>query len=118
MGGWRVLASAERALRIKDLSVAQFARLSELLDGLLELTDAARAQWLVELEQTDPDYAALLHGLLRHRGTTSSQALLETRELVRSKSHALAQDEPPLVGRHIGPYLVLTLLGRGGMGSV
>ena len=113
-----MLDSAERALRIKDLSVAQFARFSELLDGLLELADTPRAQRLAELLKTDPDYALLLQRLLRHGGTNSSRVLLETRELLHGMSHAVTQDEPPLVGRHVGPYLVLSPLGRGGMGSV
>jgi eukaryotic-like serine/threonine-protein kinase len=112
-----VLDPAEPALRIKDLSAAQFARLSGLLDGLLELDDPERAQRLEQLRQTDAEYVALLDGLLRHRATAGSHALLETRELLRRHAGALAEDEP-LVGRRIGPYLVLSLLGRGGMGSV
>jgi serine/threonine-protein kinase len=108
-------------LRIKDLTAVQFARLCALLDGLLDLEGASRAEKLAELLQTDGEFAPLLGELLRHDGENApsgSYELLETGELILRQHRALGGREPPLVGRRVGPYRVLSLLGRGGMGSV
>jgi serine/threonine-protein kinase len=105
-------------LRIKDLTAAQFARLCALLDELLDLEGAPQAEKLTKLLRTDSEYAPLLGELLRHHATGSCNELLETRELIIRQRRALGEDAPPLIGRRVGPYRVLSLLGRGGMGSV
>jgi len=109
---------AESVLRFKDLSVAQFSRLSALLDEFLDIPAGAREQWFARVEREDSQSALLLHRLLAAYGSDGSAALPETRDLRRHWLAAVQQDEHAMAGRRFGSYRVLSLLGHGGMGSV
>jgi hypothetical protein len=105
-------------LRFKDLSIAQFSRLSALLDEYLDVPAAAREQWFARVEREDSQSALLLHKLLASYRDDGSAALRETRDFQRHCLAAVQQDEHTMTGRRFGSYRVLSLLGHGGMGSV
>ncbi|HTV49782.1 MAG TPA: protein kinase [Steroidobacteraceae bacterium] len=106
-------------MRLKELSSADYARLSALLDAALDAAPASREAWLTDLSGTDPGLAALLRDLLAplKAGDTDSASLRLQFALAHSLGSASPAD-PPLIGQSIGPYRVLSLIGHGGMGSV
>jgi len=89
--------------------VAQWPRLSALLDELLELDAPARQQRLVELRLEDADAAQALAELL---GRLTS---IEREDFLQRPAAAIAAD---MTGQTVGPYVVERELGQGGMGSV
>jgi eukaryotic-like serine/threonine-protein kinase len=101
-------------VRLRDLSTAQFARISQLLDEALELDPPAREAWLVRLAQREPQTAVLLRQLLAEQAA-APELIIDPAAFLRSLTDA---GDEALVGRRFGPYRVLSLLGRGGMGSV
>jgi serine/threonine protein kinase len=103
---------------LKDLSAAEFSRLSALWDESIEMAPAERDTWLGALERSDPKAAALLRALCASQDESRERRFLETSDLVASHVAALVEADPGLIGRQFGPYRVLSLLGHGGMGSV
>ena len=110
--------TAGPALRLKELSAAEYSRLSALLDLCIDLVPEARGEWLIHLESEDPRSAAMLRKLLSAPGAFESGALPETRDIFTRHFASLAQAQEVLAGKRIGPYRILSLLGQGGMGSV
>lgn len=90
------------------MDLAQWQRLSPLLDELLELDADRRRAELERLRGEDPALADELTRLL---------ALEEGHEDFLS-APALSQQQGPAGGDVIGPYRLLSLLGEGGMGLV
>lgn len=90
------------------MDLAQWQRLSPLLDGLFELDAERRRAELARLRGEDPALADELERLL---------ALEEGHEDFLS-APALSQTLGPASGDLIGPYRLLGLLGEGGMGLV
>jgi WD40 repeat protein/serine/threonine protein kinase len=103
---------------LKDLSAAEFSRVSALWDESIEMAPAEREVWLAALERSDPKAAALLRALCASQDELREQRFLETRDLVANHVASLIEADPGLIGREFGPYRVLSLLGHGGMGSV
>jgi WD40 repeat protein/serine/threonine protein kinase len=106
------------AWRLKDLSAAEYSRLSELLDSCLALPPEARTEWLFRLDRKDLRSAEILRRLLATSDAEGCGTLLETGEVLTRHLASLTRGEETLVGRRVGPYRVLSLLGQGGMGSV
>jgi eukaryotic-like serine/threonine-protein kinase len=89
---------------------ATWARLSPLLDEALDLPAPERAAWLLALQVSAPQDAALLRGLLHRHEAASREGLLA------GAAHAVAAD--PASGHRMGPWTIEAPLGEGGMASV
>lgn len=110
--------STGKVWRLKDLSAAEFSRLSDLLDSCLALSPQERTDWLSRLEAEDLRTADILRRLFATSGDAGFVTLLETGEVLTRHLASLTRGEETLIGRRVGPYRVLSLLGQGGMGSV
>ncbi|HEY4229030.1 MAG TPA: serine/threonine-protein kinase, partial [Thermoanaerobaculia bacterium] len=89
---------------------ARWRMLSEHLDRALEMPPGERAVWLAELHASDPSLAKDMEGLLSARSQSSREGFLE--------GPAPFADSATLAGQTIGPYVLTSQIGRGGMGSV
>ncbi|HQR06331.1 MAG TPA: protein kinase [Gemmatales bacterium] len=81
----------------------------EAFEAIIRLSDAERAAWW----QAHPMSEAIrreVHELLRFDAVAEREAFLE------EPSHVTEADD--LLGKEIGPYEVISMLGRGGMGTV
>ena len=102
-----------------ELSIAQIALMSRLLDEALPLDAAGRRLWLERLSPEYQDLApALRSALLPDAPDASSQALQTLPKLGSA-------DEPPALaanglkaGARVGPYELIRPLGAGGMAQV
>ena len=103
---------------LRDWSLAEYSRLSELLDESIEMEPAARNSWLDDLARTDPKSAAVLRDLFASQDAPQAQGFLDTRDLLTRHLTSTVDADPGLTGKQFGPYRVLSLLGRGGMASV
>src|SRR5262249_34421103 len=107
------------AIRLSDLSAEDYPRLSELLDSCLRLDLPARREWLSRLELDDPRWGRILRQLFAASEETGFHALPETKDALKSCLASLVpRDDESLTDKRVGPYRIVSLLGRGGMGSV
>jgi len=106
------------SVSLKELSAAEFSRLSALWDESIDMAPEERNAWLAALERSDPKAAALLRALSASQEESRERGFLETSDLVASHVASLIETDPGLIGQRLGPYRVLALLGHGGMGSV
>ncbi|MFZ0286842.1 MAG: serine/threonine-protein kinase, partial [Terriglobales bacterium] len=92
------------------LSPDQWRQVSPYLDEALEMaTEEERAAWLLSLGEKDAQLASVLQVLLDEQQRLQKEGFLETSALPVSAG---------LVGQNIGPYKLVSQIGRGGMGSV
>jgi WD40 repeat protein len=103
---------------LKELTQAQFERLMALLDDSLEMALAQREPWLAALADDEPALAAILRNMLALQSGQTAQRFLENSDFVADHLAAAGAADRGLIGKRFGPYGVLALLGRGGMGSV
>lgn len=96
-----------------NLSDEQWRSFSAALDQVLELPESQRPAWLAELTAADPMVAAEVQRALATRERDGFAAFL-------SDSVIPSTELPPatLTGRSVGPYIVESEIGHGGMGSV
>jgi serine/threonine-protein kinase len=88
--------------------------LSQALDHALDLAEPERAAWLAQLAADNPDLAARLRAILGN-----SAALQQQRFLDGDVSAAAVQmASPDLAGTRIGPFVIESEAGHGGMGTV
>jgi serine/threonine-protein kinase len=88
--------------------------LSGHLDHALELPPSERAAWLSSLEREQPELAAEIRSLL------SAADQRDFGDFLAGPAPAAPQVPPPqsVIGRRVGPYVIESEIGRGGMGSV
>ncbi len=102
---------------LRDLTPVQFARLSSLLDEALERPAGERAAWIASVAARDGATGKALRDLVA-AAEANADGFLETRDLVDRRLERAAAASGSFAGRTIGPWRVLRLLGRGGMGTV
>lgn len=92
-------------------SPSEWRVLSALLDEVLDLTGDAHAEWLARLQREQPALAARVAEFLAERDELTNNRFLEG-----------SATPPPVIGgragAQCGPYVLESLIGRGGMGSV
>jgi len=84
---------------------------SEELDHALALAPEERAVWLVELERAEPENAQRIRALLDSAAAIDAEGFLAERA-------QLAEPPSGLLGARVGPWVVESEIGRGGMSSV
>ena len=87
-----------------------WSRIAELVDEGLALTPAARAAWLDGLSRTEPMLVTAVRRLIAARVAETA-----TLSALPPPSGAVLGHRP---GDRVGPYLLVELLGSGGMGEV
>jgi eukaryotic-like serine/threonine-protein kinase len=90
---------------------ASWARLSPILDELLDLDPRAGAERLEEWRRNDPALADELQALLTSHAAAATSGLLEG-------AAEADREEPTIVGTRIGAYRIEAALGEGGGGTV
>jgi tetratricopeptide (TPR) repeat protein len=89
---------------------AAWRRVSPYLDQVFDLARGEREAWLIELGATQPTIEFLAEqDLLEAQGFLDDPPL----DLIEA-----ARAASSMVGRHLGPYTIERLIGRGGMGEV
>ena len=92
---------------------------NELLDHAMDLSPEARSAWLDALPRESAAHRATLIRLLQANGGSETGAMFDA--LPRVEIEAVAADRGDALlspGEHVGPYVLLSEIGRGGMGSV
>jgi serine/threonine protein kinase len=96
-----------------DLSKEQWRSFSDHLDRALELPESERKPWLAALASTHPEIAAEIERALALRDRKGYAEFLSD-----SPYPSAPIAGATLIGRRVGPYLIESEIGRGGMGSV
>lgn len=96
----------------------RFRQIDELLDAALERdAGGARAAFLDSACAGDDELRAEVESLLKAHGRAEN--FIESPALeVAARAQAARQSVTTEVGRRVGPYKILSLLGAGGMGEV
>jgi serine/threonine-protein kinase len=98
---------------MQNFSAEQWRSFSDSLDHALELPESERTPWLAALASTHPDIAAEIERSLAVRDREGYAEFLSD-----SPFPGAPIAEATLIGRRVGPYVIESEIGRGGMGSV
>jgi serine/threonine-protein kinase len=96
---------------VQNSSEQQWRSFSEHLDHALELPEAERTAWLAALASAQPDMAREVEQALAVRNRRGYAEFLSDSPVPGAVGATLA-------GRVVGPYIIESEIGRGGMGSV
>jgi len=110
----------KQGLRYKLLITAfmtseRWEQINRLWDAALELAEEARPAFLESNCQGDQELRREVESVLAYDGRANDFINRPALEVTAEK---LASEPPSLVGRKLGPYQILDLLGAGGMGEV
>jgi tetratricopeptide (TPR) repeat protein len=89
-----------------------------LLDRAMDVPADSRRAWLDALPPEDAPYRDTLMRLLAEHGGVESGALFADLARFGAESFAERGDAALEAGGHVGPYVLLSPIGSGGMGSV
>ena len=89
---------------------AEWKAVEQHLDRLLEMEESQWEAYISRLEDDEPTIAAALREMAADRAHVEAEGFLVT-SLVKSTDEQRA-------GMHVGPYTLVSLIGRGGMGEV
>jgi hypothetical protein len=93
----------------------RWAELKDLLAGALTLSDSERSQFIADMRAKDPELGELL-------GTYLRESLVRQlgSDLKRLRDPDVSGDpfEPAPMPQRVGPYEIVSSLGRGGMAEV
>jgi len=95
----------------------RWLEIKPILAGALELDPRHRAAYLQRTCQADATLRREVEHLLEHEQNVSSRFLDET-ALGAASVALLAGEENPWIGRRVGAYKIVELIGAGGMGEV
>jgi eukaryotic-like serine/threonine-protein kinase len=90
-------------------------QLEPLLGSALEMGEGERARWLATIDATQPDVAPVLRKMLETHERAERSRELET---VPKLAPAPLPSSAFSAGQRVGPFSLLRILGRGGMGEV
>ena len=96
---------------MSTLSGDRWRAISPLLDQALDLSAEERGPWLSQLRTTDAQLADDLESLLRERDAINRDGFLDDPLIAINPA-------PSLAGLRVGPYTLISPIGRGGMGTV
>ncbi len=88
--------------------------LSQALDHAIELDELERTAWLAQLAADKPDLAARLTAILGGSAAVQQQRFLDG----DVSAAAVEMASPDLAGTCIGPFVIESEAGHGGMGTV
>src|SRR5678815_2159188 len=93
----------------------RWEEINRIYDAALDIAEAERPVFLREACQGDEELRREVESLLVYE--KQAQEFID-RPALELTAKNLASDPPSLVGRKLGPYQILGVLGAGGMGEV
>ncbi len=98
-----------------SLPAEHWQRALSLMDTAVTLRPAAREAWLTQMAAEEPELAPLLRKLMSaHRRVETNDVLATLPPMDRAPQHQTTG----AIGAQVGPFVLIELLGHGGMGSV
>jgi serine/threonine protein kinase len=98
------------------VTAERWAQIEELFQRLMECAPEERTRLLDEAARTDPELHREVESLLLGQPGAEEHLRAAVAEAVSEPSESSAITD--FVGKQIGPYRIVSLLGRGGMGTV